>query len=60
MDMQYGGKLRNVHTMLVPYAEWKVTRDLGIDGIKVYKCVFRKGVTQICTDFSCVRCASNG
>jgi len=54
------GKLRNVHKIFVPYAELKATRDLGIDGIKIYKCILRKVVMQICTDFSCVGCAANG
>jgi len=53
-------RLKNVHKMFVPYAEWKTTRDLGIDGIKIYKCSFRKVVMQFCTDFGCVWCASIG
>jgi len=53
-------KLRNVHKMFLPYAEWKATRNLGIDGIKIHKCILRKVVMHICTDFSCVRCVANG
>ena len=30
-------KLRNVHKIFVPYAEWKAKHDLSIDGIKIYK-----------------------